>query len=230
MREAILAIPHEYFDWDERKLIRYAYDNNEVPEMDERLRLAFWSEYDRCFEKPMNMVLKNIFSGICSQAWLEREYYTNNKRLMFIITEPFNQKKTLLYAHHLAFNEMIKLIKAPVGTDAKTGLPDARMYAIKEKLFEYLNEKVNGSTTQKVEINQKSLNVNATLPAPDTQAPPPQTPEEMEARVASLLRQLESGPQPTVIMPTESVIKEAGRVVDAEFINLRPNRDNSHRE
>lgn len=229
IREAAFSIPPEAFLWDERMIIRMAYEDNQVPEMDERLRLAFWAEYDRCFRLPQKMVQDNILRGICSRSFFESRYLAKWKIILLIITEPFEQKRSLNYAHHLSLSEMVKFIKLPIGIDVKTGLPDARMYAIKEKLFEYLNEKVNGSTIQKVDITQKSLNVNATI-TPDATRPLPQSPEEMEARIQELISQLSPAQAPTIILPTEAVIKEAGRVVDAEYLRLDKNRDNSHRE
>lgn len=228
IKAAALQIPHDAFLWNEQKIIRFAYEDNQIPEMDERLRLAFWAEYDRCFRQPIKMVMENILRGICSRSFFDSHYCSQWKIILLIITEPYEQKRSLNYAHHLALSEMIKMIRMPIREDIKTGLPDARMYAIKEKIFEYLNEKVNGSTIQKVEVNSKNL--HAVVQPPAFQAP--QSAEEMDERLNSLLSELQQGQltAPQTILPVERVIQEAGRVTDAEFVTLRSDRDNSHRE
>lgn len=227
VREAILAIPPERFLWDESKIIRFAYTDNIPPQMDGMLRLAFWAEYDRTAARGNNMVTAKICSGICSPTYFERYHCANIDIIQFITTEPFEQKKTSTYAHHLAVSEMVRLMKEPILTNTKTGLPDAQMWANKIKVFEYLDQRVNGPLPQ--HIVSKNLNVNVEAESP--QHTLPETPEELERRMNEIVAQLQGQPSaPRLQLPTELVQIEAGRVIDQEFVRLDKRRDNQHRE
>lgn len=223
IRETLSTVPEDEFLWPERKVIRFAYEDNLVPEMDERLRLSFWAEYDRCTPKGIRFSQERILTGICSRSFFEAHYCSNYKIMLLITMEPFEQKRSMVYAHHLSVSEMIRLIKDPTDANSKNG---PAIWANKIRVFEWLDQRINGPLPQHI----VSKNVNVNVDAPQTPALP-QTPEELDQRLSQLMEQLnQPAITPQTQLPVELVSKEAGRVLDAEFVRDDKRRDNSHRE
>lgn len=227
IRECLQSIPDDQLLWDEKKIIRHAYTDNRVPPMERRIRLSFWAEYDRCVVRGIRMEEKRILAGICSPYFFNEHYCPHNKIIQLITTEPYEQKKSMIYVHHLCVSEMEKMISEETDTNSKNG---PSMWANKIRVFEWLDQRINGPLPQHIVSKNVNVNVEATAP----QSTLPQSPEELDARLKELMHQLEGGnshqPQIQIQSPLEKVHIEAGRVVDAEFIREDKRRDNSHKE
>lgn len=231
IQDAILAIPNHYFEWNEKKILKEIY-NGILDDSDFELRLSFWEEYERCFAKKIQMRAVNIYTGIIAQQTFNQNFLKDAGRVLFMVTEPSFHKKRQKYTHHLLLNEILDIAKKPVKEDPKTGFPDSNLMNLKLKAYQYIDQRLNGSIIQRVEqrVDQRSVNVNINQ---DSESPRaiPQSPEELDTRLNELMSQIQAlPPAAETIMPTESVIKEAGRVVDAEFVRDDKRRDNSHKE
>ena len=233
MRDAILEIPLDWFEWDEKKITVQVYKGL-FDENDYSLRLSFWEEYEACFESCQAMKTKNIVSGIMSEQTFYKNVLSSPGRLLFIITEPSFYKKRQKLIHHLALNKILDIVNAPIKEDAKTGLPDTKMMDLQFKAYQYIDQRLHGGIIQKHQVDQntKNLHVHTTATQKGNQ-PIPNTVEDLDRRIAEVDAQLIGNtiaPSYEPIAPVDAVHKEAGRVVDAEFVNLSSNRDNSHRE
>lgn len=212
MRDAILQIPHDWFLWEEHRLLREAYGSaGEIPDKDYELRISFWEEYNKQFQTCRQMRISKIVSGICSENFFYAYYCNRLARILFILQEPSVSKKRLMYGHHLAMAEVLKIIKMPIEKDVKTGLPDAKLLSVKAKLFEYLDQRVYGSVVQKIEQTSRNLNVNVEATPEQVGIP---TAEDIDRQIIELEKELpqQLPPPREVILPIEAVIVEAGRV------------------
>lgn len=232
VRDAILEIPPEWFEWDEKKLLVQVY-NGALDDDDLQLRLSFWEEYESCFESCTPMKTENIIKGIISKACFYKNVLSSPGRVLFIITEPSYYKKRQKLIHHLALNRVLAITKEEIRYDAKTGLPDTKMMDLQLKAYQYIDQRLHGGLIQKHQVEQRSQNVNVNVHASTEIKQMPNNIDDIDKRIAAMEEELAGpalSPAHTPISPTEAVHKEAGRVMDAEFVNLHSNRDNSHRE
>ena len=215
IKPGILEIPHQYFEFSEVKLMARLYGNEPPADLDFELRLSFWEEYERCFEKQLEMTIANITDGICSIQWFKNHILPDKLRLMFVITQPSKTKSRMRYAHHLSMLEMLKVLKMKEQVNTKTGLIDTKLMDIKFKIFEYLDQRIHGSLIQRVEQKSLNMNVNTTM----EELSKPQTPEEIDFRIEQLEKELMPQlPSPKEILsPMERTVIETGRITDPEF-------------
>jgi hypothetical protein len=69
-------------------------------ELDDRIRLAFWNEYNRKAGKHKRMNLRNVLRNLCSKKTWNSEYKSNRYKILWIVTPPqsneFVRKQILL--------------------------------------------------------------------------------------------------------------------------------------
>lgn len=194
IRHACYQIPYEWFELEESQIIIKTFGPNGVPDVDAIYRLNFWEAYEANFEKEKHITLKDIV-GSNSTGYLHKSILTNPGRTLYLITEPTKAKSQIRFTHHLAVKTMIETLKMPILYNSKTGLPDSQLIAIKQKIFEYVDQRMHGSIIQKQQIQttntNQNLNVNVELGNPNEAIP--HSLEEVEAKIKALELELAQG-------------------------------------
>lgn len=145
--EAVLASE----DW----LRRYSAPD----ERDERLRLSFWNEFNNVTAgmNSRRMHLGAILHGICSETVWDRVYLRNPVKLLWVITPPKSYSQSMNYILHLGTERLIEIMSLPIKDNGKVDHKAANLIL---KAFELVDMRVKGGILQKMQVEQKNLNVN----------------------------------------------------------------------
>lgn len=141
--------------YPERELRKYCKPD----ERDNRIRLSFWQEYELSTRMGKKMSIRAITDGICSKDTWKTYYLQQPKKLLWIVTQPKSYSQTMNALHAQSLERLHQILKLPI-KDKQTKKPDVKVIAQMIKIFQLLDLRVKGSIMQRVEINQKSLNMN----------------------------------------------------------------------
>jgi len=176
----IAAIPEDVLCMKEADLEKHA----DVHDVERKLRAAWQMEYERAVRTENKMEASNVYKGVVTHMYFYRYILTNSFKLAYII-KPFPEYEAQLEDMlQLGLDERRKILKRPLVD--KEGKFDHKLAALKEAITKNLEERRRGAVTQRLQVDQKSMNVNITKDV--TQS----TPGSMEA-IEARLRELESG-------------------------------------
>lgn len=124
---------------------------------EERLRLSFWSEYDRVIHRPKpEMNLTNVYGGVLEEQAF-KELVTESKfKLAYILSPPPSLNLVLDEVIHAGYEEMKTIMREPL-IDEK-GVFNVKLAELKNKILTTALVKRHGKTTN---INIKSQNLHA---------------------------------------------------------------------
>lgn len=123
-----------------------------------KLRLAFWFEYDTAIRSGRRMDIKRVYSGIVSMESWNKEY-CKSKRLAWILTPVSSYQTSMEEALEFSIAQMRKMLDAPLFKD--DGRLDTAAANTVLRVFSLLDQRVHGSIVQKLET--KSLVINKQL-------------------------------------------------------------------
>lgn len=152
-----------YEDWPklfvqpEKELRR----NCEVEEIDERLRLAFWDEYNMATGLNRGMSLENVMRGICSIEFWKSHYERDKKKLIWIITPPVSYARSMQFILHKGLDRLQEIMELPIRN--KQGNVDLRAVTQIIKVFQLVDLRLKGSVLHRVQVQQQNLNYNADI-------------------------------------------------------------------
>lgn len=139
---------------DERDIRRYV----EPTERCDRLRLSFWDEYNASTACSKRMSLQSILSGICAwESWIT-VYEPNDKRMVWLFTPPTNYVAMMRQILHRGTERLLEIMNLPMFND--DGKVDVRTAQLVLRAWQLADMRVKGGVTQRVQIEQKSMNVN----------------------------------------------------------------------
>lgn len=209
MGDFLLKVPEEYFYIPEEKLVEKAYGPNKRPlQTDRQLKYRIWDLFNRYQHKNSHLTMAEICKGICYPTALYKLMEVP-ERLAYVCIEPFDYWVESEDLFRLSVPEMKQILMLPMEKDQKTNRYDVRLMDLKFKIFQYIDQRQNGTFVQKIET--KSLNVNVDA----TQKANPKTIEEVDAELQKLRKEaLDVLPpqqvQP-ILLPVEQVKQEAGK-------------------
>lgn len=131
-------------------------------ERDDRLRIAFWDEYQAATAVGKRMAVSAFLrvAAVDIIVW-EGFYLHEREKLLWIITQPksyANAMKQILYRGIERFQEIMEL-----KFEDEKGKLDSRALGQFLKAFQLVDLRVKGSIMQKVQIEQRNLNLNAEI-------------------------------------------------------------------
>lgn len=130
-------------------------------ERDERIRLAFWDEYNHSTNINKTMSIAAMLHGIMSwEAWVT-VYERSDRKMMWIFCPPSSYQASMRRILQLGTDRLLEIMQAPI-YDAKGRLDNKAVLSIL-KCFQLVDLRVKGAITQKVQIQQQSLNVHASM-------------------------------------------------------------------
>jgi hypothetical protein len=132
-------------------------------ERDERLRLAFWDEYNYATSVSAPMRINYVIRGLCSGEVFYNYYLSEPKKLAWVLTPPKFYSQGMKYILHLGLDRLTEIMQAKVVDD--DGKLDVRAAATILKAFQLVDLRVKGAIMQKVQIDQRTLNMNADVHA-----------------------------------------------------------------
>lgn len=175
---AIRYIPETVFAMGEKELKEHA----KPTEIEERLRISFWNEYDRAQHTMKAMNLSNVYGGVCSQTHFLKNIVSNSFKLAYILTPPTDYQLRIEEMLNFSLDQVRDILAQPhVFPD---GAPNPKMADVKVKIFESLLERVKGAVAQRVE--SKNLNVNVEAGRSVQKADVITSPDEIDKKIREL--------------------------------------------
>jgi hypothetical protein len=132
-------------------------------ERDERIRLAFWDEYNHSTHLKKQMSIAAMLHGIMSwEAWVT-VYERSDRKMLWILNPPSSYQASMRRILHIGTERLLEIMQAPI-YDGKGRLDSKAVVSIL-KAFQLVDLRVKGAITQKVQIQQQSLNVHTSMQA-----------------------------------------------------------------
>jgi hypothetical protein len=156
---------------------------NKETEIEEKLRISFWREYDRAAGRGHPMNMERICSGVCHIQQFQK-VITNSYRLAYICTPPDDYVTTMQELLTIGLDQLRDIILLPHVDDK--GAPITRMCDVKMKIIDNVLTRVKGAVTQRVETKNLNLNVEQTNVGPSDIASVTD-PNEIDRRLKELL-------------------------------------------
>jgi len=150
-------------------------------ERDERVRLAFWDEYNHSTHIKKGMSLTAILHGVMSwEAWVT-VYEKSDRKMMWVLCPPVSYQASMRQLIHKGAERLLEIMSLPIVDE--NGKVDHKTVLNILKCFQLVDLRVKGAITQKVQIQQQSYNVHASIQHPmpgDAQALQHLSLEELE--------------------------------------------------
>lgn len=139
---------------DERTVRKYVTPDDR----DDRVRLAFWDEYNASTAAGKRMSLQSIISGTCSwESWITA-YEPHDKRMCWVFTPPTSYVSQMRHILHRGTERLLEIINLPMVDEA--GKVDIKVANLVLRAWQLADMRVKGGVMQKVQIEQKSMNYN----------------------------------------------------------------------
>lgn len=125
-------------------------------ERDHRARLSFWDEYALACAKDRRMSKECVLGDITPEIW-RKVYLSNYRKLLFILHQPSNYASSMRHLLDIGIDRLKEIMEMPI---LRNGLPDHKAVANILKAFQLVDLRVKGAVVQRLQIDQRSLNVN----------------------------------------------------------------------
>lgn len=136
--------------------------------VDEKLRVAFWTDYERACRNGDQINIHSVARGVINIRSFNKVIACNPFKLAYILTPPENYTVRLEEMLNLALEEERKILELPLikkkitvkddGTETVHESVDTSLAMVKHKIRESLQNRVHGSVAQR--INQFNVNKN----------------------------------------------------------------------
>jgi len=189
----IAAIPDDVFNLREDELEKHA----SVHDVERKLRAAWAMELERALRTESKLEATNVYKGIVTRQYFEKHVLYNSYKLAYMIKPYPEYEAQLEDMLQMGLDERRKILKRPLVD--KEGKFDHKLAALKESITKNLEERRRGTVVQRLQVDQKSMNVNITKDVTET-------PLQLDA-IDARLRELES---------SEAIAIEHKEVANAE--------------
>lgn len=146
----------DLFGLDEYSLYKVLKREKKIPTpTDNRLRIAFWNEYNRSQELGEKFNVSHVYAGVCQGAFFYGEYLSRPENVAWMVCPPADY--TTVLEETLTFG--LEQLRDILNTDHMAGdKPNVKLMELKAKIVFSVQERLKGAVVQKVE--QKSMNLN----------------------------------------------------------------------
>lgn len=158
MVEAHAANP-ELFSMDEGQLFQELRSRGrQISPTDNRLRLAFWLEYDRCHSEGRPFSPGNVYGGVCTKQIFLQNYLVNPDKVAWMLLPPVDYLVRIREAHSFGLDQMRAILAME---NVSFGKPNVKLMELQAKIFHMLDQREKGGYTQRQEIKQLSITASA---------------------------------------------------------------------
>lgn len=137
---------------------------------EERLRHAFWMEYNFASLGKRRINMPNVYNGVCRKEYWWQIILTNKYKMAYIFLPPPNYRVQLSELLTVGLEQMRDILLADhmITDNHGNQMVDARLAGVKAKIVESLHNRVHGATVQKIQTENKTLNVGVTIDGTET--------------------------------------------------------------
>jgi hypothetical protein len=160
MIEAGRAKP-ELFTLDERTLWKTLRAEESTPSpTDNRLRLAFWAEYDRAQGSNDRMNMNAVFGGICTRPIFDK-YLSHPEKMAWMLCPPALYMTVMEEALSFGIERIRDILEIDVVRTVKgKEVVDVKLGELQAKIVAMLELRVKGAVATKIEQRNMNLNIN----------------------------------------------------------------------
>lgn len=205
VKEAYKKAP-DLFTLDEKTLYRTFRTNDKYvtpTPTDNRIRLAFWTEFDRAqYQNAKEMRMAYVYSGACTKQLFYDQFLNIPQKVAWMLCPPASYETIVEEA--LAFGidklrDILEMDEFEYDVRGRKKL-NTKLLELKAKIVAMLDQRVRGSVVQRVE--QKTLNLSVTEKSAERKADENHM-EYLERRLKELERKAKSGATPQVVHKEE---------------------------
>lgn len=185
-----LAYEHpEYLNQDERtlaKLYRTQRDAGLVTKeaadmgaMENRIRVAFWLEYNRCQDnRGAKMNISNVCAGLCTRAYFSNVIMKSPTKLAWVLTPPISYTNAMEEALIYGVEKIRDILDVEI-KDSK-GQVNVKAADVLLKTVQFLDQRVKGAVVQKVDTRSLIVHANGNQPKESAPLTIDQVKEQLE--------------------------------------------------
>ncbi len=149
----------DLFGLPERQLARKLKDERAIPDSsDNRIRLAFWNEYEHACRTGQKFEIARVYGASCSKSFFYNNYITNPTRLAWMVCTPASYDVVMEEALQYGIEQLRDLLEMDI--TGPNGKIDVRLAELKTKIVAMLDQRVKGKVIQ--ETRNLNLNVGTT--------------------------------------------------------------------
>lgn len=165
VKKAMLELSEEFQQMTEEE-VRAAYKKTYkqfLSATDNQLRISFWLEYERCQAEMLpQMAIRNILRGIMPYDSFQGRFLKNHLRVAFLTIPPKSYTVRLNEMLDVGLDRIRDVLDIPSITTNSKGqqVVNTKLLELQFKITNYIDMRKNGAIAQKLQIEQKSLNMN----------------------------------------------------------------------
>ncbi len=162
-QEAMLTVPQELFMKDQEELKAFFKERQYHPtKTDNRIRIAFWNEYHLAHALRRKIVMKNVYGGVCTEAYFNQKFLLDKLRVSWMLCPPPRYMEAMEEALTYGIDQMREILGIEVDKDSKNavGMAEAKI-----KIVQMLDARLRGAVVQR----SQNMHVHASVPAPGGQ-------------------------------------------------------------
>lgn len=148
-----------------------------------RARFAFWYEVGYA-KRTGKMQLTRVHAPFCSLPEFKK-LLEDPIKISLMLKPPVDWEVAMREQLHYATEKMREILATP-DIDPETGLMDAKLADVKRRIWEHTANVVKGMPAQRIETKNLNLNYETHGSPEEIRDAIPQTPEEIDARLAEL--------------------------------------------
>ena len=149
----------DLFCLDERTLFKMLRKEECTPTAtDNRIRLAFWMEYDRAQAHNKSMTMVAVFAGVCSADYFYRRYLKHPEKVAWMMCQPSSYQVIAEEALAFGLEQLREILSLSVVLP--NGRADVKLGELQAKIVAMLDTRVKGTITQRLETKNMSLNIS----------------------------------------------------------------------
>ena len=177
---ALKQIPIAYLTWSEQAL----RNHSKPTEQDHRIRLAIWHEFDFTIERGRDkMSLNEALRGVCPRSYFYNQVLIRPKLLAWIFYPPEDYTKFMKEVLFVSMKQIRKIMTSE--HEDENGKLDHKLINHKIKIWEKLEQRIQGAIPQALNVSQKSVNYNVNAPV-NAEIPVPTRIEDIDAELARI--------------------------------------------
>ena len=196
LRKAIENLPIRHFRYNEKELRRSAKPSPEIC----RLRISFWDEYLLAIEQQRKMEVINVVKGVCSVPFFYDVLVRDPNILAYIVVAPADYQLAMREMLELGWSRMREVLEMDLELEEpynakvfneETGktetvtkfrkVPNIALIGQMRALVQMLDMRIKGAVIQRMQIDQRNLNLNATVGSGGQPALADMTLQQLEA-------------------------------------------------
>jgi hypothetical protein len=187
--QAIIAVPDDFFDLDEKELAKKA----RVNVTDDYIKTSFWNEYDLAQAKAKNINVENVYVRCCSRDYFFKQFLSNSYKVAWLLTPPPSYQIMLDTLLSKGLSRLHEILNLPLEStvvdkrgEAHTVI-DPKIAHVIYQITKDIDIRVKGAIPQFIKSESRNMNVNVTGQIGDVKSgEEPTSMEEVNAELERL--------------------------------------------